>query len=112
MNNRLKHLSEIEDGWNEGSGSAPNHKGLDWLLNKLDKYFPEYLYVYPTYEGNVQIEWTNKSKLISLEIDLDKKTGFYQVSDIYHFDDEEEEDIDLTKDKNWILIVERIKNNG
>lgn len=61
--------------------------------------FPDHLrlpYVYPTPEGGIQAEWTFNSTEISLEIDLDQKTG-----DWHEYDPDSEyevaESLDLKK---------------
>ena len=81
---RLDELRSMEDGWLDGYGKAPDHRGLDWLTRTFERNYPDDLplpYTYPTPEGGVQMEWSLNSNDISLEIDL-----FTHIGEWHHFD--------------------------
>jgi hypothetical protein len=60
INERFFELLELEDGWLDGDGKAPNRKILAKLQREVSQYYPEDLLlpqICPTPEGNVQFEW-------------------------------------------------------
>lgn len=111
---QIAKLKEMKDGWLDEDAKAPDFAGLDWLAVCLKKHgltgypFP---YIYPTYEGGVQIEWHLRPWDPSLEIDLTDKTGYWHVLN-YDTEDSEEKDLDLSKDENWVWIVEQMHGKG
>lgn len=69
---RLNEFKDMEDGWLEGGGVAPDPFVLDRVAHRFTSYYPRGLplpYAYPTPEGGVQFEWTIGPNSSSLEID-------------------------------------------
>jgi len=72
---RLNELAKLKNGWYESIGKAPSIDALVMFEGLYDKYYPENLplpAIFPTIEGNIQLEWSVNSKEISLEIDLNQ----------------------------------------
>jgi len=115
---RLDHLRGIKDGWLDGCGLAPSPEGLDWLERCLDGLAQCYdsrfdfalpsPYLYPTAEGGVQAEYSFGPYEITLEIDLRRKFGQWQLlQTIGGWDDWEE--LDLAQPESWSLIANNIR---
>lgn len=72
----------LNDGWLDGKGKTPEREKLLWLGSAFDLNFGADLplpYQYPTAEGGVQAEWSLGVWEVSLEINLDDRTGEYQA---------------------------------
>jgi hypothetical protein len=70
---RITELSELKNGWYNNEGQGPDAKSL-WKFEQLFKEnygsnlpLPT---IFPTLEGNIQLEWTIASIEISLEVNL------------------------------------------
>ena len=75
-------LTELQDGWLDGKGYAPERSALDWLARSFEVNFDPDLplpYLYPTAEGGVQAEWSAGTWEVTLDIDLLKQTAEYQA---------------------------------
>lgn len=75
---RLDELSKLKDGWFNSVGKALNTNGLIKFEGLYDKYYPESLplpAIFPTVDGNIQLEWTINNQEISLEVDLEYFSG-------------------------------------
>ena len=75
---RIDELKQLNNGWLDGQGVALSPSGLDWLAGTLNARFPDDLtlpYLFPTPEGRVLAEWALPPWALSLEIDLEAKTG-------------------------------------
>ncbi|MDD2724198.1 MAG: hypothetical protein PHH59_09295 [Methylovulum sp.] len=82
VESRLEELAELQDGWLDGKGIAPNGDGLLWLAKEFDVNFSPLLplpYLYPTAEGGVQAEWSIGNWEASLEVNLDNKRAEWQA---------------------------------
>ena len=72
----IEALSDLKDGWLEGTGKAPKIDYLNFLTNEVTKSFPEmveYPSVAPTEEGSVIFEWIRPQSRIELEINFEGK---------------------------------------
>lgn len=79
---RIKEISELQDGWLDGKGHAPERSALSWLARSFEVNFDPDLplpYLYPTAEGGVQAEWSVANWEVTLDIDLHHKTAEYQA---------------------------------
>lgn len=79
---RLEELAQLQDGWLDGKGRAPDQASLIRLAQMFDERFGSDLplpHLYPTPEGGVQAEWTLGSWEISLEITLSNLAADYQA---------------------------------
>ena len=94
INKRLKSLKSLKDGWASGVqpaqqwgdvyGKRPDSEGLDWLAAQFAQCYPDTLprpYIYPTPEGDVQVEWPIGGHEVSLEIDLRTHSAEWQCLD-------------------------------
>ena len=81
---QLDELRLLKDGWLEGEGLSPPAPGLDWLQNAFDRHFPDDApppHLYPTESGGVQAEWSIGSLEISLDLNLDTRSGEWHALD-------------------------------
>lgn len=79
---RLKELAQLQDGWLDGKGRAPDPAALTRLTQAFDERFAPELplpRLYPTPEGNVLAEWTLGPWAVSLEIALPTLAAEYQA---------------------------------
>lgn len=79
---RMEELAELQDGWLDGKGHAPERSALSWLARSFELNFNPDLplpYLYPTAEGGVQAEWSIADWEITLDINLQNKTAEYQA---------------------------------
>lgn len=79
---RMEELAELQDGWLDGKGHAPERSVLNWLARSFEVNFDPDLplpYLYPTAEGGVQAEWSIDNWEVTLDIDLLKQTAEYQA---------------------------------
>lgn len=100
---QLDDLRRLKDGWLDDHGKAPASGGLDWLDRAFNRHYPDDLplpHLYPTDPGGVQAEWTLGSNEITLEVDLDRRSGYFHVLHVED-DADEERDIDLGDESGW-----------
>ena len=108
---RLDELRELEDGWLEGSGQAPNNTGLDWLAHSFQSYYPpsrQLPYAYPTPEGGIQLEWSLGTKEVSIEIDLLHHFGEWHSLDLTT-DRSDVKSLNLDEPSAWNWVAEQIQ---
>ncbi|MET3499644.1 hypothetical protein ABIC45_001235 [Mucilaginibacter rubeus] len=70
---RLKNLSKLKDGWFNGEGKGFTKNSLERLEGYFYSNYPQDQQlpaIFPTPDGNIQMEWTIKDSEISLEINL------------------------------------------
>ena len=109
---RLEEFRALEDGWFEGTGKAPDFKGLDWLADQFNRNFPDDLplpYTFPTPKGGVEMEWLFDSQSIHLEIDIVGHRGNWLRYDKYVDGNEEERDLDLNDESDWSWFAGEIR---
>ena len=109
---QIESLRLLKDGWMDGEGKAPSHEALEWFAQTFDSYWVDPLplpYIYPTYEGGIQAEWTIGRYAISLEIDLSSKKSYYHQ---IHLDTKKDSDIDLdlTDRTGWETLIKALDN--
>jgi hypothetical protein len=103
----LAKMKELEDGWLDGEGKAPDPAGLDWLKSVFPKTFGIQTFFYPTPEGGVQMEWVTNPIAVSLEINLETHKGQYCSLNM-KTDEFEEKVLDLDNDSSWEWIRRRL----
>ena len=97
---RLDEIAQLQDGWLEGQGLAPNADQLatvtDWLSSYPDQIvLPR---VFPTQEGNLLLEWPGTSDP-SLDINLSSMQASFHA---FGPDERDiEEDFDLSNQDGW-----------
>lgn len=103
---RVEELAELQDGWLDGKGHAPERSALTWLARSFETNFSPELplpYLYPTAEGGVQAEWTIANWEVTLDIDLHNKTAEYQA---LHLETQKcsERTLNLLQQTDWQLL--------
>ncbi|MGN8059710.1 hypothetical protein ACTJKN_25765 [Pedobacter sp. 22163] len=103
---RLNELSLLQDGWYNSSGRAPLKQALITFENTYSRYYPHDLplpAIFPTLEGNIQLEWTTETFEISLEVDLDTFSAeLFSVNTINQ--QSIEESLDLNSETDWTKL--------
>jgi hypothetical protein len=103
---RIDELRQLEDGWLDGEGEAPDDLCLDILESDLREHKLPCPYIYPTVDGNVTLEWERPNgRSLVLEIDFDLGEGELFGVGIRSCD------YDLSDDDSWHrlkLDVERL----
>ena len=77
----FENLEQIQDGWFEGAGKAPNKERLREMARILIDYFPENVplpAIVPTQDGNLLLEWQSEG-MPSVDIDLATKTAAFHA---------------------------------
>ena len=108
---RLEELRLLKDGWFEGGGSAPASAGIDWLSDAFTRVYPEdlpLLYVYPTPEGDIRLEWALGSHDVSLDIDLMQHRANLHALNLSS-DEDREDELNLDEPSGWARLVEQIQ---
>jgi len=108
---RLNELSYLKDGWLEGEGIAPREEGLNWLGGIFDQHFPDDLplpHIYPTAEGNIQVEWSLEPYEPTLEINLEDHTGEWHCLNM-NTDEEDTKALNLNETVAWEWIIASIR---
>ena len=108
---RMEELAELQDGWLDGKGHAPDRSALNWLAQSFELNFDPDLplpYLYPTAEGGIQAEWSIDNWEVTLDIDLHKQTAEYQAM---HLISQEctECALDLSQKSAWQQLNESLK---
>ena len=78
IQSRLNDLKDLKHGWLEGEGTVPSAEELTRLSELFDIYYKEddnLPYIYPTPDGNLELEWTINGAELILEIDLSTLNG-------------------------------------
>lgn len=70
--NKLSHLLDLKDGWYNGEGTNYNKNFVDKVEKIFNHYIDSYpdLIFYPSPNGNIYIETTILSWIISIDIDV------------------------------------------
>lgn len=107
---RIDYLRNMSDGWLDGDGYAPSKEGLDWLEGWLEG-LPStpHPYIYPMFDGGIQIEWTRGDWELSLEIDLAQRKGSWHGLNMSS-DEEEMRDLNLTEMEDNLWIVAKLQS--
>jgi hypothetical protein len=94
-------LSELQDGWLDGAGLAPNREQLSVVAEELVSGFPEHLAlpaVVPTPEGNLLLEWNVPG---SPSVDIDLASLMAEFHAFTPDDGEIEKTFDLSASEQW-----------
>jgi len=109
---RLEELGLLEEGWLDGEGRELDKKGIRWFSDTFEMFFPDDLplpYIYPTADGNIQLEWTLGNYELSLEVDLINHRGEWQAVNV-ETDEEEYYELHLDKLEEWKKMCFSIRN--
>lgn len=109
---RLKTLAELDDGWLDGKGHAPDKTQLASLSTAFDTLYDPTLplpYLYPTAEGGIQAEWSLGDWEISLEIDyLGEKTAEWQALNL-NTQACRDDNLNLAKPEDWQKLNQNLQ---
>lgn len=106
---RLSDLKNLEDGWFENQGIAPSTEKLTKLSELFDLYYTEdepLPYIYPTLDGNLELEWTINNVELILEIDLSSLIGNLLI---IKGDKDSEYSLDLNFPSGWNELNDILK---
>ena len=76
LKNQLKELSEMKDGWHDGEGLAPSSESIE-MAERFLKALTSKIYLYPTLDGGVNIEWGCKD--LGVEVEVGSNGGEYDL---------------------------------
>lgn len=105
---RIKELGKLEDGWYNSVGLAPNKSELFRFGQILiDNYPQKFIHptIFPTIEGNIQLEWSLNDHDISLEVQLKDLTGELTSINTLSYELVKHQIIDLTSTGDWELLT-------
>jgi len=108
---RLEEFSILKDGWLNGEGISFDSDSLNWISDKFeDDYDPELPTpsIFPTPEGNIQMEWSSPKFELSLNIDISKHTALFQVLNLEN-DNDSETELNLELNDDWKKINSEVK---
>lgn len=108
---RLEALAELEEGWLDGKGHAPDKTRLAWLSTAFDTLYDPTLplpYLYPTAEGGIQAEWSLDDWEISLEINLAGQVAEWQALNL-NTQECREESLNLAKPEDWQTLNQKLQ---
>lgn len=108
---RLEELSFLNDGWMNGEGINLDKDGLIWLAEHFElNYNSELLSLpatFPTLDGHIQFEWTLNNYEVSLEVNLQDKSGDFYCINI-QTKEETTTALDLLNSNDWKKLNELI----
>ena len=107
---QIDELRAMKDGWYEGEGFAPSREGLEWLDAVFPREYDRNLplpRIYPTFDGDVQLEWMVGRNDASLEVDLSQRLGYWHNLNL-KTDIDEERQLDLNDSDEWAWLNARI----
>lgn len=113
---RIHNLLKLEDNWYEGQGKALNEKQLRMFEFLFNSYFDSKLplpAIFPTIEGNIQLEWKSGVKNIVLDVNLSSLSAdFFYYNDIKDSDEKEVQIALLDKDgwDNLNMLIKSVLN--
>ena len=111
---QLTDLAQLEDGWLNGEGRAPDRDGLAWLADRFERSWPRDLpspYLFPTPEGGVLAEWALPPYAISLDIDLGAHTGEWHALNL-ETDAGDTRTCGLGSDAEWAWLAGRVAHES
>jgi hypothetical protein len=104
LEQRIRALALLEDGWLEGEGFAIPRPSVEWLIENVAQLaFSVRPGLSPTPEGNIVAEWSNGSWEASAEIDLRSKTVFWHALNVTD-GQEKEESFQLGTSADWTRL--------
>ena len=105
-------MRRLTDGWLDGEGLAPDPAHLSWLAHQFEAHYPDDApqpYLYPTPDGNVQVEWTFGA--IEAEVVITPSSGAvaWSRTDTATMG-QSEKDLDLNKSDHWQWLTEELSS--
>ena len=111
-------ILNLENGWFDGSGLAPNKSKVIFIMNKMERY-PSIKYpsIIPTQEGNIVFEWNTPNIRVganypTLDIDLESMEGLYNCDLRFGIHSIEiDQYFNLTEDEEWTSLFNLLQNH-
>ena len=75
---QLDEFRNLQDGWLNGEGTAPNHAELDWLSEVFGRHYPDNLplpHAYPAADGGVSLEWSLGAREVDILVNISAHKG-------------------------------------
>jgi len=101
---RINQLSKLTDNWYEGIGKSLNKEYLDNFEEAFKSSYNSNLplpAIFPTIEGNIQLEWASENKEIILEVSLKDFTSSFFFCNHLIDSEEYEENLNLKDENSW-----------
>ena len=111
---RVEELKALKPGWLDGKGLVPSPAGLDWLADSFVALDSEELprpYLFPAPDGSVLAEWHQKPWSLSLEINLEAKTGEWHALNLEN-EFEESATLNLQSVAGWSVLARSVRGHG
>jgi hypothetical protein len=111
---QLNELKSLREGWFDGDGQAFDAESLNRLAADLLRWYPSGVampYIYPTPDGNVQVEWTLGKYEAVLEIDPLEYSAYWHWLDV-SADISDGRDLDMGATESWHLWSEELQRLG
>lgn len=108
---RLESLALLREGWMDGQGVRLSPSGVAWLSKAWAEAWPDEVvlpYVYPTPEGEVQMEWSTQQGSISAEVNLENFEAEVTVSRTADGEVLDELSLNLNKPDQWEALVDLV----
>ncbi|MDP9052215.1 MAG: hypothetical protein M3O31_16070 [Acidobacteriota bacterium] len=110
---RLDSLAQLQDGWLDGIGTAPDKEGLKRLAAAFDTHFDPELplpYLYPTPEGGIQAEWSLNENTwsITLEVAPEGMEAEYQALNLTTHESLDQT-ISLSTENGWAALNKALR---
>lgn len=102
----IEKLADLQDGWLEGSGKAPEAEKLNWLSSEIADVYPDLPYpaVVPSEDGNVVFEWIRTHSRTELEVNFTA-----QQLELYSTDLDKDSFVEETfQFSDWTIAFDRV----
>jgi hypothetical protein len=112
IGSQLDDLRILKHGWYDGESGVPfRSDDLDWLTATWEWLQPDRVtlpYIYPTFSGEVQAEWSFGRYEITLKIDVKAHRGKWHCMNMQSETDDEDRTLDLDQPDEWNWVFQRI----
>lgn len=104
---RINNLLKLGDNWYEGQGKSLNRDQLLKFETLFNSYYDNKLplpAIFPTVDGNIQLEWKKEKKNIILEVELSDYSAHF-----FYYDDKKDSDqldaqLSISDKDGWIEL--------
>jgi hypothetical protein len=98
---RFDELAQLEDGWYDGEGLAPDRENFDHFAQRFSGFYPEQIplpAIVPKQDGGILLEWNADG---DPSVDVDLRAGYASFHAFGRQDEDVEADFDLGDDNAW-----------
>ena len=110
---QLDDFRNLQDGWLNGEGTAPNHAELDWLSEVFGRHYPDNLplpHAYPTADGGVSLEWSLGAREVDILVNISARKGKWYAYNTTTGRGEDERCLNLDKSDDWQWVATRLRH--